>query len=530
MEISLDVLNYLLPKTSIHSCNGSNLSIKYIFIYHREENPEENELYIARYEDILASEPEAINGMVFALVGADEEQCKDLLKKYNCSFLLFPKHVSVAQAHRDIQTAMSRFYDWLNQLDNAVFRSNNVKEILSYASEMFSDPVLAWNPAFELTATANTENLDLDRVPEMMRNFLVNKCWSGEDVDSMLKNHDYLTMPTRYLDIRLITPPNMLNCYSCARIFSLSGKIVMTSGVYFVDGNLPHAGKIEIIRQLFYRVMSFFKLHSDAYTGSKKIYELFILELIEGKLNNDADIRDRLSYINFPYTGEFEVLIVGSDNSEQTLALQIIRNHCKTFFRHAKFIEYQNHLIGLNNRARDTSGAIKNRSEMFSGVNGMSEVHLGISSVFSCLKDTEKAFNQAKIALKFGKNLKSKTQYYRYEDFFVYHMLNQASSSSNDIMGCPDASYIYKLREMDALKKGVNNEKLFVTYILSGCNTSKTAEIMNLHRNSILYRVNQIVSQLNVDLTNPETIFHMILGIKAVELQDALNEKRGTRP
>lgn len=526
MDISLDILNYMLPRTKVLNRSGQNYRFKCALMYSVGQSLEKSILYIAEFNDIMLSEPKEIGGMTFVPIGATEKQCMEFLRYCNCTFLLFPQGTDGIQAHRDVQMAMVRFFDWISQIDNSVYCSGNVQEIMQHAGAMFRDPVLAWNPAFELMATANTEGLDLEKIPPLMRNFLVNRGWSGEDVDIMLKKHDYLTMPMRYMDIRHILPPNMMNCHSYARNFSLSGKIVMTAGVYFIDGSVPQDGKVELIRLLFYRVMRFFELHSSVYSGSRKIYESFIMELIEGKLKSETDIRDRLSYLNFPYVGEFEVIVISCDNDGPSMALGFIRNYCKSYFRHTKFIEYRNHLVGINNRMRDNADVIEKRPNMFSDVNILSDYHLGISSVFTCLRDTEEAFNQAKIALKYGRSLQPDTQYYSYEDYFVYYILSQVCSDEHGILGCPDASYIYRLRNMDKKKKGVDNEKLFVSYIMSGCNTSKTAEIMNLHRNSILYRINQIESVLNVDLTNPETLFHMILGIKAAELQDALDQKK----
>ncbi|NEN68218.1 hypothetical protein G3W52_30170, partial [Escherichia coli] len=143
-------------------------------------------------------------------------------------------------------------------------------------------------------------------------------------VDTMIKKHDYLTMPLRYVEVRLLSPPNMMNCYSAVRNFSLHGRIVMTAGAYYLDGRPPHEGQVKLLKIFFGRVMRFFELLADAYTGSTKIYERFILELIEGKLTKEADIQDRLSYLNFPYVGEFEVIVISCRKNVQPMALGIV--------------------------------------------------------------------------------------------------------------------------------------------------------------------------------------------------------------
>ena len=524
MEISLQILLFLHPE--LHICQ-SEVNTKRSFHYLlpiQEDQPciDPIALYVGEWEQVIAMESAWFSNAMLALTGASEEQCEILSKKFGGVCFSFPPEYSAGRAYRELQKTVSELSEWSTEMDELVCTCNNVQELFDKAEKIITDPVLAWNPAFEKMATLNTEKIAPEDMPELMASFLENHGWTGAAVDTMIKKHDYLTMPMRYMDVRVLEPPNMMNCYSCARNFSLSGKIVMTAGVYYLNGRRPHEGQIQLLRLFFSKIVRFFKLNTNTFIGSKKIYERFILDLIEGKLTNQTDIRDRLNYLYFPYNGDFEVLSIRCSSNVQPMALGLVRNYCKSFFRHAKFIEYHNQLVGLNNRQRDTSADLEHRKEIFKDHNNVNDFSLGISSIFHCLIDTEEAFNQARIALQYGVKIHPEQKYYEYNELFVYYMLNQMKPSASSIYSCPDASYIYRLRELDRRKKGMDNERLFVTYILNGNNTSKTAEIINMHRNSVLYRINQIEHMLGVDLTKAETIFHMILWIKAVELQDVL--------
>lgn len=529
MKIALSILNYMLPETVIYRGSAHSAdSIKCVLLYRRGINCISNTLYICDAGELQGEYDETLSGAVFVPVGADGERCAQLARELDCVCLGFPTDLDLVQIHTRIQQAIVRFEDWETLLDATVYRCTNVQELYKKAEIMLHDPILAWNPAFHMVACANTDLIDPENMPPLMRNFIKGGGWAGKDVDIMIKKHDYLTMPVRYMDVRLLSPPNMMNCYSCVRNFSLSGKIVLTSGAYYLDGEKPHDGKIELLRAFFSRVLRYLELNSSTYTGSRKIYERFILSLIEGKLNNEADISDSLCYLNFPYRSSFEVIVVGCNKNAQSMSLGLIRNYCKNYFKHAKFIEYRSHLVGINNRQWDTQSDIDRRREIFSNTDTRADFSLGISCVYNCLIDTEKAFNQAKTALQYGRLMNRGGQYYTYSDYYIYYVLHQLNGKESSPSASPDAAYIYKLRESDRNKAGVENERLLRTYILSGRNTSVTAEEMSLHRNSVLYRIKQIETMLGIDLNDPDAVFHITLGIKSVSLSDALEREKAT--
>lgn len=526
MKIPLSVLCYMLPEViTAGLITHAKNEYRCMMLFQRGLTIEPDVICIGNIADMDFDPLTNYKRLTIVPVGADESTCKKIAESLGCVCLCFHEEYTLAQVHMQIQRVFDSLHEWVAVLDDALYCSSTVQELVKKAEGIINDPILVWDPAFQLIACANTDNLSDDETPPLMRSCINGNGWSGEDVEIMIKKHDYLTMPMRYMDTRLLAPPNMMNCYSCVRNFSIFGKIVMTAGVYYLDGKKPHDGKIELVQILFSRLMKFFERNSSTYTGIKKIYERFIIELVEGKLTSQTDISDRLCYLNFPYNGEFEVIVIGCNNNVQPMALGIVRNYCKSFFRYAKFVEHSNHLVGLNNRLRDSAADIERRRNVFSSESNVNDFSLGISSTFDCLINTEQAFNQAKVALQYGKKLHHDRQYYTYEEYCVYYMLHQLHPITNSKTSCPDSAYIYKLRDMDRKKKGLYNEKLFTTFVKSGNNTSFTAEAMNLHRNSILYRIKQIEGILGIDLAQRETMFHMMLGIKAVELNDALERE-----
>ena len=79
----------------------------------------------------------------------------------------------------------------------------------------------------------------------------------------------------------------------------------------------------------------------------------------------------------------------------------------------------------------------------------------------------------------------------------------------------------WRIRELIGRKdEGFDNYHLLRTFLLTERNISLTARLMHMHRNSIIYRLNQIREVLAVDLDDPDIRLRLMLSFKIMELLD----------
>ncbi len=139
------------------------------------------------------------------------------------------------------------------------------------------------------------------------------------------------------------------------------------------------------------------------------------------------------------------------------------------------------------------------------------------------LKGFQESYQHAQVALMIGRNKKGIGQRTLYEDTRVDRVLLSLAenpSMKEVIMSTIDPLIHYdEQRKMDLIGT-------FQTYNQYNGNVSKTARALNLHRQSLLYRLRKIESLTGLSLIDPDDLFLLDLSIKTWKI--SLSKLNGT--
>ena len=123
---------------------------------------------------------------------------------------------------------------------------------------------------------------------------------------------------------------------------------------------------------------------------------------------------------------------------------------------------------------------------------------IGISNPFYGCENIAKHYQQALSAITIGSQLQANKFLYPYSDSQFFDMLSNFPKELNL------ADYVHPalniLAEYDALYNN-NLYQTLLVYLQSGCNVKLAAAKLFIHRNSMTYRLNKIISLTNLDLT-----------------------------
>lgn len=480
-----------------------------------------NTIWVCDVNDFLKCDVDTLKGLTLAPVGngqAMDDLCEKIKNK-NCVLFFFPYHYSVSDVLSELSGVFHQLNSWAAATEIAAYINSSVQGILDLACEVTDVPMLIWAPNFSVIAHINTARSD---IPPPMQEVISSGYYGGNAVNFMLHKRDYLTSSERYYDLRLIPPPNYMSCYDCAKCFLLGNKIVMTFGAYFLDGK-PHPGLFELIRVLTEKIQLHISFHKDKYGGKKKLYESFFLDLLEERITTKEDICDRLQYINLSLSGKYQVILTEFSSFATIAALGIGRDIFKQIFPKAKVVEYKGKLIVLLSECGNNEEFSEYSLSKFGALTD--SVSAGSSRVFYSLLEMKKAYHEAWLALQYGKLLAPDKHFYSYARYGIYHLIESLAESGDRSELKYPSDLIFRLREADQTKKN-NNEELLRTYLSYGRNAAAAAAHLNLHRNSILYRIKQIETFLHIDMNNSESLFDIILSLKAVDLLDAKERNR----
>lgn len=146
---------------------------------------------------------------------------------------------------------------------------------------------------------------------------------------------------------------------------------------------------------------------------------------------------------------------------------------------------------------------------------------IGISNVFSNIENYVSYYEQAQSAMELGQKLESQHTVYRYEEYQVFDLFSKVKPHDSLGRFCHPALGI--LRQYDH-KNHAELYKTLCVFIDQGCNIKLTAEILYIHRNSLVYRLERISKICQLDFTENHTIFLLRLSF----LIDRYNELNST--
>lgn len=150
------------------------------------------------------------------------------------------------------------------------------------------------------------------------------------------------------------------------------------------------------------------------------------------------------------------------------------------------------------------------------------DFEIGISQLYSILGNTIHHKEQAYLALNIGKILDSSLHIFAFEHYSVHCIANQLLNLPNK------QSYIHPaylmLEEMDK-ESNYSNLDTLITYITSSFEVTKAANRLNIHKSTLVYRLQKIRDLCEIDLSDSNVCTQILLNkyMREIETQNNHN-------
>lgn len=254
-------------------------------------------------------------------------------------------------------------------------------------------------------------------------------------------------------------------------------------------------------------------------------YDSVLQDLIEGNIKDLTQIDKRASYAGLPMSGSFCIIRIIKQDS-QNISLGAMMKDFSERFPRCKFINYQDSITAFVMNPPHSS---EYSPEPMEGLEEYLEKHgsyCGVSSVFKHLADASHHFRQTNLALKYGRELRQReslrvrgkprqeSRVYYFDSCF--HLCFFGGEEALNSLWQHSAFYskLKQLHEND-LQKGGNDLALLITYLRLERRITATAEALNMHRNSLLYRINRIEEFLDADLNDENVRLRLLFSTLA---------------
>lgn len=250
----------------------------------------------------------------------------------------------------------------------------------------------------------------------------------------------------------------------------------------------------------------------------------FLEAIIEDSVHDEADFAERARLFDFPLTGVFEMIVVTGAEERGGIAHIVHQIRAGIPQCRAAVIGQRIYIL-LTASAKQNGKIAAEEEKIFEAVERLN-AEAGVSSRFDELINAHMARLEADVALEYGhKNypkylpLQTSEPYiscvFRFNRYFPCYLVDPYSDTAEFMAEFSKApNIVNRLRWADHAN-GTNDFGLLKLYLYFDCSIKRTAEVMNMHRNTVIYRLDKIRREYHIDLDDSDTrlFLHYLFGV-----------------
>jgi hypothetical protein len=460
-------------------------------------------LYIVNKTRLLADLPIWRKKTVLCTGWLEEEE----LRGQDLYWICVSDAISARDILHQIQKIFQRYYQWLIRLDTLVRKRESLSDLLDTLEE-----------DFRLSGCISTQSMRLvgisdrfDRInswvegPDMVKLSMVNELVADEDFqDAAGKDGVFLYYNTRQ---------EWYYCYN----FKIDGKYQARLLVCTEDHR--QAPGISNLVQDFAECLS--DVYEDYFRqggriqDEQEIYEM-ICGMIRGVTVSVSDMRRLLSAYHWELAHEYQVLLFQfQEGASGGVGMAYYKAQIRKLFHDCYVVEERDRFICIRNLSRSKDDR-KNYEQTLPYFLRETLCKAGISGVFRGFGKLHSYYLEAERALLVGERTDSTLWYYYFPRYVLPYMMEQCIQELSAEQVCHPALTV--LSRYDRKKDTHLLESLRV-FLREKQNITHTAELLEVHRTTLLVRLDRIRQLTGIDLDDYETCLHLMLSFEILDLE-----------
>lgn len=400
--------------------------------------------------------------------------------------------------------------EWIAAMERSTAKQSGFQELLDLSEPIFGNFTTIQDSTFKLIAY--TKNI---KPPGIVMARLVEYGFQPPETMELFRRYRRLEEFKRNTNVIVSRDRVTSESFDVVKkTFHLGGSLFIIVVMECCKKPADHATV-----ELFGILIEYIKAYADkdiAQTGGIAGVKSLALDILENKTGSKEEARVRSAYCGFPFEGRFRLYVFSFEDEENLPIAQLVHTLADSCGDVVTFY-YSHYILMIEFERADTAETCKSAEKALAGL----DFACGISDSFDSLWDLPKPYEQAVIALKIMKQLKTAApvtgsgRFRAFSDLIVHCIVSASRAATPDLfentmlMRCISALKEYDIQHRT---ETVRILRLFLEYERSA---TTVASLMHMHRNTVLYHIEKISNLLGVSLDDPDTRLQLLLAFKA---------------
>ncbi len=451
----------------------------------------------------------------------------DLEEIHSCAGARFPNLIAVpGQSSIKIlnllQSAFAELLQWSYQVNSDIAKQSEFQTIIERGRSVFGEkPLLLVNSSYNILAASTTNAGGSANLQQVL-----DQGYYSKDTTDVLAKMGYFKHSYRYTKPTLLDTPNFMKAPLLIAAIYSNRHFCGFIALYFTDGSRPTVGQTGLFTWFSQKLRDYYLRCIDIEHPVRTQKDAFINDLLQHTKQDEQYLEDRARALQIPLDMHYRVCVISWENYSQPQAGYVMWRLINILgFPSYRIFSYQNMLVLLMNgdlsaitvqeKAQYSSAVIRDLLEADGGYAGFSLPGFHLFNINT-------AFRQALAAASLGLRLAPDEKLYFYSKYYVYDLFSCYENESS-----LDDMCFWRIRELKSADgDDYDDYHLLYTFLMTERSITQTAQLMHMHRNSVIYRLKRIRSEYLIDLDDPDVRLRLMLSFR---MREYLENKRENR-
>ncbi len=457
-------------------------------------------VYVGCPDDISAMQK---SGLPFNLICVGKTNLCDSLDLSHHNIMIIEGDNTV-----DVHNEIQGIFDFYNEIDaeliDEIVCERDLQSILDKCTRFFDNPVYIFDSAYRMIAYSS-DFTDPEWTGANATGYL------KPEVINLLKTQDMLGQDAQLVKANSIPP------FLSVSIFDTEGKIGVV-GVRQVNSDIfeNQLSLLQHVAEVLTGAVQ--KEHYSRYVKANQMSR-FMLDILNGTSYDINFIIHYLSNLGWKIDDEYYVFKIIPDPKDiEGGSVKFSGELIKNMFAGSILLELGDVLALVVNTQFCRDGL----DEAFISLNDFLSRRnfiCGISSLFRNFSWLYEQYGLAQAAIEVGRLMDPDNKLFRYNSYVMPHMISMCDLMFNVNTICHREAI--KLHEYDKVNSNNYFYCLYI-YLLNERSLLTTSKKLNIHRSTLIYRLNKISEIIHIDLTDQETRMHMVYSYEILHFLDCL--------